>query len=247
MPDLDEMKQRFMRMHKKDFGRFGALHLAKEMYEALEEFEDKVEDDILDQLAAKPSLPVFEEGKDSLQTLKMKVKQGLKDKNLYNKKYIHRAVEELKVIKSNEFQDYFLIVQEYTNWARENGIVVGPGRGSGCNCLINFILGITEVDPVMFNLDFRRFIREGKKSLPDIDIDFEPSRRDEVIEHIVKRYKGHAVQIASYGMYKVDNLLNELFKLYSVESEEQAKIKKVVNSYKDEEKQVNIAKYALPQ
>lgn len=242
MPDLDEMKQRFMSMHKKDFGRFGALHLAKEMYEALEEFEAKVEDDILDQLAAKPSLPVFEEGKDSLQTLKMKVKQGLKDKNLYNKKYIHRAVEELKVIKSNEFQDYFLIVQEYTNWARENGIIVGPGRGSGCNCLVNFVLGITEVDPVMFNLDFRRFIREGKKSLPDIDIDFEPSRRDEVIEHIVKRYKGHAVQIASYGMYKVDNLLNELFKLYDVESEDQAKIKKVVNSYKDEEKQVNIAK-----
>src|SRR5699024_8675295 len=108
---------------------------------------------------------------------------------------------------------YFLIVADYVNWAKEQGIAVGPGRGSVCNCLVAYALGITEVDSLLFGLDFRRFLRKDKKKFPDIDLDFQTSRRHEVIEYLCKKYEGHAARICSYGLYKVDNLLNDLAKV----------------------------------
>ena len=241
MPDIDEMQKRFVEMHEKDFGLKKAKRMAHEMEMNLEEIEDKVDGDIIDELAQIPALPKFDKSKNSFHLLKEKVKQGLKERNVYNKKYVSRAREELNVIKSNSFEDYFLIVQDYVLWAKNNGIAVGPGRGSGCNCLINYALGITDVDPIFFKLDYKRFIREDKKQLPDIDVDFETSRRAEVIEYMVNKYKGYAVQIASYGMYKVDNLINDIVKLYdNMEQDDIKKIKKLINDNKDSEKQVDI-------
>ena len=247
MPDKNEMQKRFVSMHKGDFGLDEAKRLAKEMQKSLEEIEDKVDGDIIDELASKKSLPKFDDRYDSFELLKKNVKQGLKDKGLLNKQYISRAKEELQVIKANNFEDYFLIVQDYTMWARKNGIGVGPGRGSGCNCLINYALGITDVDPIFFDLDFKRFIREDKKTLPDIDIDFETSRRPEVQNYIVEKYKGHACQIASYGTNKVDNLINDLVKTYNElvgNTDEIKMIKKYINSFKNEEAQIDVEKLA---
>lgn len=243
MPNKDEMQKRFLKMHENDLGIAKCKRIIAEVERNMDEFEEKVEGDIIDQLSSFYSLPKFDEEQNSYVLLKSKVKEGLKEKGIYKKNYIKRALEELKVIKSNNFEDYFLIVQDYVKYAKNKGIVVGVGRGSGCNCLINYALGITEVDPIIFGLDYKRFIREDKKQLPDIDVDFETDRRNEVIEYMVNKYKGHAVQIASYGMYKVDNLINDVVKLYDeMEKEDIKNIKKLVNDHKDSEKMVDIEK-----
>ena len=98
--------------------------------------------------------------------MKEKIRDGLKSRGKWNKQYAARIKEELKVIKYHGFEDYFLMVADYTNWAKNHGIYVGPGRGSGCNCLVNYALRITDVDPILFDLDFSRFLRIDKKKMP---------------------------------------------------------------------------------
>lgn len=247
MPEVTEMFTRFCKMHRDDFGVEKARRLASEMYDNLEEIEEKVSDTIIDDLASLPSLPVFDKSQNSHALLIKKVKQGLKDRNVCNKQYIARAKEELKVVKENNFDDYFLIVQDYVLWAKKQGIGVGPGRGSGCNCLLNYALGITDVDPIFFDLDYTRFIREDKKKLPDIDVDFETKRRHEVQKYIVDKYPQHACQIASYGKYKVDNLINDLAKLYNDLKDDTINIKAIkthIASFKDDNAVVNLTALA---
>ena len=247
MPAPDEMFMRFVKMHGKDLKPGNAKRLAKEMYSNLDEIEAKCEDDYLKDLPL--VLPKIDDGKtDSWKLLLANVKQGLRDRGKYRKEYIDRCKEELEVIKYHHFEDYFLIVADYTNWAKDHGIQVGPGRGSVCNCLVAYALKITEVDSLFFGLDFRRFLRKDKKNFPDVDLDFETSRRHEVIEYLCKKYEGHAARICSYGLYKVDNLLNDLAKVcglqvevlndkgeYDLKMDKKtlAEIKKFVNRYID--------------
>lgn len=234
MPTERELQKRFFKMHRGDFGDAAAKEMAIEMTENLQEIEDKVDGEILDQLELK--LPQFDPERDSMDLLKEKIKAGLKARGKYNKQYVERIKEELKVIKYHGFEDYFLMVADYTNWAKDHGILVGPGRGSGCNCLVNYALKITDVDPILFDLDFSRFLRIDKKKMPDIDLDFETSRRAEVIEYLLKRYPGHAAQICSYGLYRVDNLINDLAKVCGLEGnkEEIAQIKRFINGHINE-------------
>lgn len=231
MPTEKEIKVRFYKMHRKDFGDAMAKKLANEMVANLEEIESKVDDTILDNLEQK--LPQFDETRDSYELLKEKIKAGLKERGKWNKKYANRIKQELEVIQYHGFEDYFLMVAEYTNWAKDNGIYVGPGRGSGCNCLVNYALRITEVDPILFDLDFSRFLRIDKKKMPDIDLDFETSRRAEVIQHLLDKYPNNAAQICSYGLYRVDNLLNDLSKVCGLadNKEEIKQIKKFMNDH----------------
>ena len=241
MPTEKELGQRFVDMHGKDFTNSKSLRW--QMLDNLNEIDNKCEDDYLDELPL--VLPKF--GENSYKVLLNKVKEGLRKRHVYSKKYIDRCKEELNVIKYHGFEDYFLIVADYVNWAKDNGIVVGPGRGSVCNCLVAYALNITEVDSLHFGLDFRRFLRKDKKKFPDIDLDFETSRRHEVIEYLCKKYEGHAARICSYGLYKVDNLINDLAKVCGLETtgdvledekkrnkSEIAKIKKFANSCIDE-------------
>lgn len=241
MPTEKEIMVRFVEMHAEDFGEKKAKRMAKEMVANLEEIESKVGDNILDALPLE--LPKLE-GEDSYSILLRDVKQGLKDRGKYNKQYVTRCKEELEVIKYHGFSDYFLIVADYVKWAKAQGIAVGPGRGSVCNSLVAYALKITEVDSLLFELDFRRFLRKDKKKFPDIDLDFETSRRAEVLEYLVKKYDGHAARICSYGLYKVDNLVNDLAKVCGLDTskdmdDEQRKvnkaeiesIKNLINSY----------------
>lgn len=214
MPKPDDMRKRFYKMHKGDFGSEKTKKLAMEMYRNLDEIEEKCEDDYLSKLPLK--LPKLHAGSDSFKIILNDVKEGLKKRGKYNKKYIERCKMELEVIKYHGFEDYFLIVADYVRWAKDNGIAVGPGRGSVCNCEVAYALGITEVDSLLFGLDFRRFLRKDKAKYPDIDLDFETSRRHEVIEYICQKYEGHAARICSYGLYKVDNLVNDLAKTYGL-------------------------------
>lgn len=229
MPDLEDMKDRFIEMHSRDFGKSKAKDLANEMYENLEIIESEISDSIVDDIASMRSLPVFDKTQDTHKLLIKKVQEGLKEKGVWDKKeYRDRAKEEIEVAKENNFEDYFLIVAEYVNWARNQGIGVGPGRGSGCNCLLNYVLNITEVDSIFFGLDYKRFIRKGKSSIPDIDVDFETSRRQEVIDHIINKYEGRACRIAAYGMFKAANLMNDLIKTYDSVSDEDIRVLKKI-------------------
>ena len=161
MPKPMDLKKRFIHMHEKDFGKTKCMALAKEMYYNLDEIEEKCELNYLDQLEEK--LPKLGDGSDSFKTLVKHVKEGLKFRGKYNKKYIERAKEELDVIKYHGFEDYFLMVEDYVNWAKNQGIPVGPGRGSACNSIICYALRITEVDSIYFDLEFRRFLMKERK------------------------------------------------------------------------------------
>lgn len=243
MPVPGDLKKRFYKMHKADFGEVRTKKLAMQMVKNLEEIEDKCELNYLDQLEEK--LPVLYD--NSYKVLVEHVKQGLKDRGRYNAEYIKRAKEELDVIKYHKFEDYFLMVEDYVNWAKNQGIAVGPGRGSACNSIICYALKITEVDSIYFNLEFRRFLMKERHKMPDIDLDFETDRRGEVIEYLLNKYEGHSAQICSYGLYRVDNLINDLAKVCGLRTDKEvdasdakinkqikADIKKFVNSYIDE-------------
>jgi len=117
------------------------------------------------------------------------------------KEVIDRLEHELSVIKEMGFAPYFLIVQDFVNWAKENRIVVGPGRGSAAGSLVSYILQITNVDPLKYNLLFERFLAPGRSAgLPDIDLDFTDRRRDEVIEYVAQKYgRNKVAQIITFG------------------------------------------------
>lgn len=204
MPTEYEITERFANIYKKKFKR--PMEMAERFVDNMKEIYNKVEDNILDGLELE--LPkISDDGAKQLETL---TKQGLKNRNKWNKEYWKRCKEELEVINYHGFADYFLIVRDYITWAKENGIETGKGRGSVCNCLVAYAVGITEVDSIKYNLDFSRFMRKEKKTLPDIDLDFERDRRQEVIDYVINKYPNKAIQICSYGMYGVDNLVNDL-------------------------------------
>ncbi len=151
--------------------------------------EDKTEDDCLREQA--------EEGlKDLFLKLDKKYGNAGFDKAIYEK----RLQSELSVIGGMGFPGYFLIVADFIQWAKDNGIPVGPGRGSGAGSLVAYVLGITELDPIEYDLLFERFLNPERVSLPDFDIDFCMDRRDEVIEYVSETYgKDRVSQIITYG------------------------------------------------
>jgi len=111
-----------------------------------------------------------------------------------------RLTEELSVIKDMGFNNYFLIVQDFVRWAKENNIAVGPARGSVAGSLVSYLIGITEVDPLKYGLIFERFLNKARVSMPDIDLDFADTRRDEVIEYVQEKYgKDKVAQIITFG------------------------------------------------
>ncbi len=114
--------------------------------------------------------------------------------------YRARLEYELSTIENMGFSDYFLIVQDYVNFARLRNIPVGPGRGSGAGSLTAYLTGITDVDPIVFDLLFERFLNPERVSMPDIDIDFCYNRREEVIDYMYRKYGAeHVSQIAAFG------------------------------------------------
>lgn len=116
--------------------------------------------------------------------------------------YFERLHYELKTIQEMNFSDYFLIVWDFMNFARKQGIVTGPGRGSAAGSLVAYVLYITNVDPIKYGLLFERFLNPERISMPDIDIDFPDERRDEVIQYVVHKYGlQHVAQIITFGTF----------------------------------------------
>jgi DNA polymerase-3 subunit alpha len=114
--------------------------------------------------------------------------------------YADRLAFEIGTIRQMGFPGYFLIVADFINWAKQNGVPVGPGRGSGAGSLVAYALGITDLDPLRYDLLFERFLNPERVSMPDFDVDFCQDGRDRVIDYVKRRYGGHAVsQIATFG------------------------------------------------
>jgi DNA polymerase-3 subunit alpha len=115
-------------------------------------------------------------------------------------RYFDRLKFEVNTIAQMGFPGYFLIVADFINWAKNNGVPVGPGRGSGAGSLVAFSLGITDLDPLRYNLLFERFLNPERVSMPDFDIDFCQHGRDRVIAYVKEKYGKDAVsQIATFG------------------------------------------------
>jgi DNA polymerase-3 subunit alpha len=149
-------------------------------------------------------MPKFEtpNGKNPEEYLEELCYEGLKKRygEKVEQKVLDRLKYELDVIKKTGFASYFLIVQDFVNWAKSQRIVVGPGRGSVGGSLVAYVLGITEIDPLKYDLLFERFLNPERVSPPDIDIDFTDVRRDEVIDYLAQKYgRDRVAQIITFG------------------------------------------------
>lgn len=148
-------------------------------------------------------LPHFDLPADMTSSIYLKALclEGLKQRyNTVEEKHLERLEFELKTIGDMGYNDYFLVVWDFIRYAKENGILVGPGRGSACGSLVSYALRITDVDPLKYNLIFERFLNPERFTMPDIDIDFQDDRRQEVIDYVISKYgKDRVAQIITFG------------------------------------------------
>jgi DNA polymerase-3 subunit alpha len=164
-----------------------------------------------------PSFPGVQNSNELLRTL---CEDGCK----YRYKTIDQAIEdrlnkELTVIERMGFSDYFLIVCDFMKYAREQGILTGPGRGSAAGSIVSYVLQITDVDPLEYDLLFERFLNHERVSMPDIDIDFPDHRRDEVIEYVQRKYGiEHVAQILTFGTLAARAVVRDVGKVLGVDS-----------------------------
>jgi len=164
-----------------------------------------------------PDFPV-PEGHDLASYIRELSREGLKERLAHAPlaeghtlaDYEARLERELDVIIKMGFPGYFLIVADFINWGKQNGIPVGPGRGSGAGSLVAWVLKITDLDPLQFNLLFERFLNPERVSMPDFDIDFCMDRRDEVIDYVARKYgRDHVSQIITYGSMAAKAVLRD--------------------------------------
>jgi DNA polymerase-3 subunit alpha len=133
-------------------------------------------------------------------------------------KYIERLKKELTIIDQMHFDDYFLVVQDYVNFAKRSGILVGPGRGSAAGSLVAYVLGITEIDPIEHDLIFERFLNPSRQTLPDIDIDFMDNRRNEIVEYLFDRYgNNHVAHIVTFQRMKAKMAIRDAGRILGIE------------------------------
>ncbi|WP_243047457.1 DNA polymerase III subunit alpha [Dyella sp. RRB7] len=164
-----------------------------------------------------PDFPV-PEGHDLASYIREIAREGLKERLTHaplapgrtREEYEARLERELDVIIKMGFPGYFLIVADFINWGKQNGIPVGPGRGSGAGSLVAWVLKITDLDPIQFELLFERFLNPERVSMPDFDIDFCMDRRDEVIDYVARKYgREHVSQIITYGSMAAKAVLRD--------------------------------------
>ena len=159
-------------------------------------------------------LPKYEvpEGFDSWTYLNHLCREGFKTRYPDDDGTLSRRLDyELGVIKTMGYVDYFLIVWDFINYARSQNIMVGPGRGSAAGSIVSYTLGITNIDPVRYNLLFERFLNPERVSMPDIDVDFCYERRQEVIDYVVRKYgKDQVVQIVTFGTLAAKGVVRDV-------------------------------------
>ena len=159
--------------------------------------------------------------------------EGLKRLNLDGEQvYMDRLNEELSIIKDKSFASYFLVVADMINWAKDNNIMVGPGRGSAAGSLVCYALGITDVDPIKYDLLFFRFINPERNDFPDIDTDFEDRRRKEVKDYLKKKFK-HVASISTFTYFKDKGVIRDASRVFMVPLSDVNRALKQVDTFED--------------
>ncbi len=209
--DTDRMKFEGTEFYLKDHDEMASLF--PNLYDAVEntlEIADKCNVDF----GKEKLLPLYTppDNMTSPQYLRYLLEEGLKKKYPEVTEEIRERVEyEYGVICDMGFVDYYLIVWDFINYAKTNGIPVGPGRGSGAGSVIAYLIGITEVEPFRFNLMFERFLNPQRKSMPDFDVDFCMDRRGEVIDYVHRKYGNDNVcQIVTFGTMAAKNAIRDV-------------------------------------
>ena len=187
-------------------------------------------------------LPHFD---NSFKLLKEKCKEGLKKRfgSTVGSKYLERLKYELETINEMGFNDYFLIVSDYVRFAKENGILVGPGRGSAVGSLVAYTLEITEIDPLKYGLLFERFLNKNRITMPDIDIDFDGNRREEVINYCKEKYGEKNVSgIITFSTLGTKAVLKDLGKVMDINPDEVDYLTKLLDNDLDLKNNLNLDK-----
>ena len=170
----------------------------------------------------KKYIPVFCETKEeSKQYLISLATKGLEKRlnNNVNEIYSSRLKHEINVIESMGFIDYFLIVYDYVKYAKKNDILVGPGRGSAAGSLVSYSLGITDIDPIKYELLFERFLNPERITMPDIDMDFEDIKREQVIDYVKHKYGENKVSlIVAYGTLGSKQAIRDVSKMLEIDA-----------------------------
>ena len=179
-----------------------------------------------------PKLPHFEvpEGFTSESYLRYICEEGLKKRYPNDDGTAKARLDyELSVIENMGFVDYFLIVMDFIAYAKERGIMVGPGRGSGAGSIVAYCLKITNIDPIKFGLIFERFLNPGRVTMPDIDIDFGDERRDEVIDYVINKYGAEKVsRIITFGTLKAKGVVRDVARVMGLPYEIGDRISKAI-------------------
>ena len=149
---------------------------------------------------------------------------------LGNDIYEQRLDEELFIIRDKKFAPYFLVVQNMISWAKKEGILVGPGRGSSAGSLVCYLLGITDVDPLEHGLLFFRFINPERNDFPDIDTDIQDTRRDEVKDYLVRQYR-HVASIATFLQFKDKGVVRDVARVLDIPLTDVNKVLKLVDTW----------------
>jgi DNA polymerase-3 subunit alpha len=210
-----------------DFNKAGITRT--DIYENTMEIADKVQE--YDFNSGLDLLPVPKTDAD--EKLSQMASEGLKRLGLQDSQvYIDRLKEELSVIKDKSFASYFLVVADMINWAKSNDIKVGPGRGSAAGSLVCYALGITDVDPIKYDLLFFRFINPERNDFPDIDTDFEDRRRKEVKDYLKKKFK-HVASISTYTYFKDKGVIRDAARVFMVPLSDVNRAMKSIDTFED--------------
>jgi DNA polymerase-3 subunit alpha len=165
--------------------------------------------------------------------LKALALEGLEQRGLGGKQeYLDRLDEELSVIKDKKFGPYFLVVRNMIAWAKKEGIMVGPGRGSAAGSLLCYTLGITDIDPIKHGLLFFRFINPDRNDFPDIDTDIQDTRREEVKDYLVRQYR-HVASIATFLSFKDKGVVRDVARVLNIPLSDVNKVLKLVDTWDD--------------
>ncbi len=184
----------------------------------IDDFISLIDDELFEHV--KKTIPKFvnKKGMESTEYLKNLCYKGLMKRNRFDEIHKKRLDYELDIIIKMGYQDYFLIVWDFIRYSKTNDILVGPGRGSGASSLAAYTLGITEIDPLDYNLLFERFLNPERVSMPDIDTDFPDDKRDLVIDYVKNLYgEDHVCNITAFGTWQLKSSVRELSKCFNIE------------------------------
>lgn len=178
-------------------------------------------------------LPVYDENKDAYTELKKECIKGMKRifGSAAPKKYALRLKHELEIINKMGFCNYFLIVADYINYAKTHNILVGPGRGSAAGSLVSYTLNITAIDPLKYNLLFERFLNPERITMPDIDVDFEDTKREEVIKYCIDKYGEKKVAlIVTFGTLAAKQAIKDVARTLDINLQKTDNFTKLIDS-----------------